>query len=133
MKISNPLLDNFLSKSSKIAVIGASNNPEKYGFRIFNDLKSKGFKVYPVNHKEETIVGEKCYKSFSEIQEKIDIYNFVVPPVVTNSIIQQLAISHPKSIIWLQDGSWDNETIKLLDSNNLNYVNDKCIMVATNQ
>lgn len=33
------------------AVVGATDNPEKYGHRIFKNLKNRGYEVYPVNPK----------------------------------------------------------------------------------
>jgi len=44
------------------AVVGASDNPEKYGNLIYKKLKSRGYRVYPVNPNYETIDGDKCYK-----------------------------------------------------------------------
>ncbi len=32
-----------------IAIVGASDNPAKYGNRIYRDLKGKGYRVYPIN------------------------------------------------------------------------------------
>ena len=37
------------SAETRIAVVGASNNPEKYGHKIVLNLKGKGYTVLPVN------------------------------------------------------------------------------------
>jgi predicted CoA-binding protein len=44
------------------AVVGASENKEKFGWKIYKKLKDKGYKVFPVSPNYETIDGDKCYK-----------------------------------------------------------------------
>ena len=42
---------------TRIAVAGASTNPEKYGNKIVRNLKGKGYTVLPVNPKEDLVEG----------------------------------------------------------------------------
>ena len=56
-------IESFLNKKNVIAVVGASREPEKYGHRIYKDLKSGGYKVYPVNPNANEVLGDKCYAS----------------------------------------------------------------------
>jgi len=53
--------NDFLDKKNIFAIIGVSANPNKWGFRVFNELKSKGFMVFPVNPKYNYIEGNVCY------------------------------------------------------------------------
>ena len=39
----------FLDSRNVFAVVGASRYPEKYGSRVYSDLKAAGYRVYPVN------------------------------------------------------------------------------------
>lgn len=68
------------NKKNVIALVGASNDPRKYGNKILLDLLDKGHKVIPVNNKEEKIEGIKSYKSVDLIESKPSIINFVIPP-----------------------------------------------------
>jgi len=45
------LIELLEDKNTSIALIGASNDPSKYGNKIFIDLTNKGFHVIPVNKK----------------------------------------------------------------------------------
>jgi len=64
-----------------IAVIGASDNPEKLGYVILENIKNSGFKgsVYPINPKVDSILGYRCYKSVKDVPGKIEIAEIVIP------------------------------------------------------
>ena len=47
------MIESLKDKNKTIALVGASNDPTKYGNKILLNLKSKGFNVIPVNNKEE--------------------------------------------------------------------------------
>ena len=68
------------SAGTRIAIIGASNNPEKYGNIIPGNLKGKGYTVLPVNPREETIQGLPVYASPAELPDPVHILTFVTPP-----------------------------------------------------
>ena len=76
------MIDSLKNKNNLIALIGASNDKNKYGNKILLDLVSKGHNVVPINPKEDIIAGLKSYKNVSELSEKPSIINFVVPPNV---------------------------------------------------
>ncbi|BBE30513.1 hypothetical protein OSSY52_06540 [Tepiditoga spiralis] len=68
-----------LTNIKKIALIGASNNEEKYGYKIMKNLIKKGFEMYPVNPKDEEVVGVKAYKKISDLPKDVQLIVFVVP------------------------------------------------------
>lgn len=43
------------------AVVGANQDPEKYGNMIYRKLKTRGYDVYAVNPMYETVEGDKCF------------------------------------------------------------------------
>ena len=53
------MLETLQNKNNLIAIVGASNDPEKYGNRILLDLISKGYSVAAINNKEDYIAGIK--------------------------------------------------------------------------
>ena len=64
-----------------VAVIGASNDPSKFGSMFLNALVSTGFPhVYPVNPKETDVSGLKSFKSVQDIPEPVD-YGLVSVPI----------------------------------------------------
>ena len=74
-----------------IAIIGASNNREKYGNKAVRAYLHKGYTVYPVNPKEETIEGLKAYKSVLDIPGSVDIASFYVLPQIGLKVIEEVA------------------------------------------
>jgi predicted CoA-binding protein len=112
----------------KFAVIGASNNPEKYGNQIFKNLKKRGYEVYPVNPGLEELEGTKCYPSLEKVPVKVDVVDFVVPPGVTETVLEdcpRLGLDR----IWLQPGSESDAAIEYCHKNNLKVVHGVCVMM----
>tara|TARA_B100001093_G_scaffold508517_1_gene570895 strand:- start:372 stop:764 length:393 start_codon:yes stop_codon:yes gene_type:complete len=123
------LLELLKNKNNVIALIGATNDKNKYGNKILLDLISKEHKVVPVNPKEEIIAGLKTYKNVSEMSEKPSIINFVVPPDVGLRITKDL-VEGGYDNYWYQPGAESQEISNYLKSKNKIYIDDKCIMVV---
>jgi len=125
------VLEKLKEKNATIALIGASNNKNKYGNRIYRDLRSKGYHVVPINPKEELIEGDKAYRTIEEIETLPDIANFVVPPPIAMKIAQHitdLGIKH----LWFQPGSESDELEDWLkNTDGIKYLINSCIMVET--
>ena len=122
------MIDSLKNKNNLIALIGASNDKNKYGNKILLDLVSKGHNVVPINPKEDIIAGLKSYKNVSELSKKPSIINFVVPPNVGLELTKDLVESDYDNF-WYQPGAESEEISAFLDSKNKNYIDDKCIMV----
>jgi len=113
-----------------IAIVGATENPEKYGNRIYRDLKGKGFRVYPVNPTKDTIDGDTVYADLGDLPETPDIVNFVVPPPRTLRILQrakELGLMNA----WIQPGAEDEDVLDYLADNDFDYLANVCIMVQS--
>ena len=124
------MLELLKNKNNVIALIGASNNKNKYGNKILLDLISKGHKVVPINPKEKIIEGLKTCKNVSEMSEKPSIINFVVPPEVGLKITKDL-VGDGYNNYWYQPGAESQKISNYLKSKNRNFIDDKCIMVVT--
>ena len=117
-------------ENEKIAVVGVSANPEKYGHKIFRDLVGSGLDVTGVNQKAEPILEHKIYASIKDLPESPDMVITVVQPVVTESIVKQC---HDLGInkIWMQPGSESTEAITLAKEYGMNVTSGLCFMKAT--
>lgn len=122
------LIEEFMAQE-KFAIVGASDNPEKYGNEILHDLKSRGYKVYPINPRLEEIDGMKCYPSLSDLPVTVDVVDIVVPPEVTEKVIRECQHLGLKRI-WMQPGSESQEAIDFCDVNDLGVVHDVCVMMS---
>ena len=125
------VLEKLKEENTVIALIGASNDKQKYGNKIYCDLRSKGYNVVPINPKEKLIEGDKAYASIEEMESLPDIANFVVPPPVAMKItphISELGIKH----LWFQPGSESKELETWLkNTEGIKYLINSCIMVET--
>ena len=125
------VLKKLKQKNARIALVGASNNRQKFGNRIYRDLRSKGYHVIPVNPKDRQIEGDRAYASIGIMEELPDIVNFVVPPPVAMKVAQEaveLGIEH----LWFQPGSESDELETWLKgTNGIKYLINSCIMVKT--
>lgn len=110
------------------AVIGATKNPSKFGYKIYKKLLSRGYKVYPINPVYDEIDGEKCYNSISEIDEKIDCVNVVISPERAINYIKDISSKGIK-YVWFQPGSFNNEVINKALEEGLELVYHNCVLV----
>jgi len=90
-----------INKDFFYAVVGASNNEEKYGHKVFKDLLSAGYKVVPINPTEQVILGKKVYPTLSDIHQKIDVVIFVTQPSVTEKVLEQVKTLKIQNV-WMQ-------------------------------
>lgn len=109
------------------AVVGANSKRGKFGNIIYKKLKSRGYDVYPVNPNYDEIEGERCYHNIDEIPTKVDCVDFVVPPSISKKVIEQVKQAGIE-YIWMQPGSYDNETIDIAKENELNVVYNNCVL-----
>ncbi|MBN2422246.1 CoA-binding protein [Candidatus Woesearchaeota archaeon] len=121
---------NIIDKNFTYAVLGASNNPSKYGYKITKDLKEKGYKVIPINLKENNILGFKAYRSIKECPEKIDVVVFVVPPQITERVLEQVK-EMGITKVWMQPGSESKKAIDFCKENNIECIHSMCIMIKS--
>ena len=124
------MIESLKDKTKSIALVGASNDPNKYGNKILLNLKSKGYNVIPINTKEEKINGAKAFNCVSDMKECPSIINFVVPPNVGLKITKDL-VEKGYDNFWYQPGAENKEISSYLKSRNKNYIDDKCIMVES--
>lgn len=113
-----------------VAVVGATDNPMKYGYVIYRDLKRKGYRIFPVNPNRTEVDGDPAYPSLDELPEKPTIVNIVVPPEVTIRILKK-ALELGLDNLWLQPGAESPEALAFLQEHDFNYLAHACIMVES--
>ncbi|MBN1161020.1 MAG: CoA-binding protein [Dehalococcoidales bacterium] len=121
------LIKEFMAQK-KFAVIGATDNPEKYGNQIIKNLKKRSYEIYPVNPRLKKVEGLHCYPNLADIPVKVDVVDFAVPPGVTEEILTQckeLGLNR----IWLQPGSESEAAIAYCNDNNMKVVHSVCVMM----
>ena len=115
----------------RIALVGASNDPTKFGNRIFRDLVAKGYAVWPVNPREPEIEGVAACADLEALPGTPDIVNFVVPPPVALAVAKQ-AVALGIRRLWFQPGSESDELKAwLTEQEGVSALTDACIMVQS--
>ena len=109
-------------------VVGVSENPEKYGHKIYADLKNAGYRVYGINPKLETILGDPCYPNLDSLPETPAVVDFVIPPQATLAVIEDCARLGIKRL-WFQPGSSSDEAVALAEKLGLTPLVDACILI----
>ena len=118
-----------LAQSITIAVVGLSTNPSRSSHGVANYLKSKSYRIIPVNPRYPEVLGEKSYPALSDIPEKVDIVDIFrrpehIPPVVDE------AIKIKAKVIWMQSGIVNHQAAQKAKEAGLVVVMDRCLAVA---
>ena len=118
-----------LKESKNIAVLGLSPDPSKASHRVSAYMQEQGYKIFPVYPKEDTILGEKVYRTLDEIPEKIDIVNMFRKASVATSVVENMKSIDGIKAIWLQLGIVNNEACEDAKKAGFQVIQNKCIMI----
>ena len=113
-----------------VAVVGATDNPSKYGARIYRDLKHKGFTVFAVNPNRDTVDGDPAYPDLASLPEAPTIVDFVVPSRFTLHHLQK-CLELGLMNVWIQPGAESPEVLEFVQEHDFNYLAQACIMVES--
>ena len=116
-----------LLTTKSIAIVGLSdkeNRPSNFAAKY---LKNRGFKIIPINPvtNKTTILGEKVYKSISELEFIPDMVDLFVKKEKILKFVKE-AIEVNTKTIWLQLGLIDKKSEKIARSANINFVMNRC-------
>ena len=120
-------IKDILSKYKTIAMIGVSKDLTKTSTIVMKYMQKYGYKVIPVNPsaKGEKILGENVYEKITDIKEPIDIVDVFRPSKEAFPIAED-TVKIGAKVLWLQLGIRDENAKKLMEKNNINYVENKC-------
>lgn len=80
-----------LFNPESVAVVGASTNPEKRGYRTIEDLEEWGYDgdIYPVNPRYDEIRGRETYASVVDVPGGVDLVFVVIPAASVPDVIRE--------------------------------------------
>ena len=104
-----------------VAVIGASNNRQKFGNRAVRAFKRQGYTVIPINPNEAQVDGDKAYPSVLDVPGTIDMATVYVHAEPGVEVMEQLA---EKGVgeVWLNPGADDDRVVARAKSLGLNVI-----------
>ncbi|CAN2049262.1 acetate---CoA ligase (ADP-forming) [Candidatus Magnetomoraceae bacterium gMMP-1] len=97
---------NKIFNAQSVVIIGASKDKKKRGYqaiKILLDEKYEG-RIYPVNPKEDHILGLKCYKNVFEIDDRIDLALITTPAKTIPSIIEDCGKKAIRGVVIIAGG-----------------------------
>ncbi len=93
-----------------VAVIGASNNRNKFGNKAVRAYRKQGYAVYPVSLTEPEVEGEPAYRSVLELPERPDRITVYIPPQHLMNILPDIAAKGCEEL-WLNPGAESPEVV----------------------
>ncbi len=129
-------LKNFLEPKT-IAVIGASNHPEKVGYTLMEKLSKFKGTIIPINPKHDQILGKKVYASLKEYPNKIDLAIIVIPAEKVKDALKDCARKKIRNVIVISAGfgeigkkESERELLQIARQNKINLLGPNCFGVA---
>ena len=112
-----------------IAIAGLSPDASKASNMVAVYLQNAGFKIVPVYPKEDTILGEKVYRTISEIPFKIDMVDIFRKPDAIAAIVDEVIARGDVDTVWTQLGLVNNEAAAKAKEAGLKVVQNKCTKI----
>ena len=85
-------------------MIGASNNPRKFGYGAVRAFRRHGDTVVPINPHETQVDGLRAYASVLDVPGPIDMASMYVPPEIGEQVIEEVARKKIPEV-WLNPGA----------------------------
>jgi predicted CoA-binding protein len=112
-----------------IAVLGLSPNSEKASHKVASYLQEVGYKIVPVYPKEDTILGEKVYRSLAEIPFEVDMVDIFRKPAAFDAIADACIARGDVKVFWGQVGLVNNAAAQKAKDAGMKVVQNYCAMV----
>lgn len=110
------------------AVVGASDKPDRYSYKIVKLLQERGYEVFPVSPKLTELLGLKVYPSIAAIPATVDVVDMVVNPATGMKAMEEIADAGIRHV-WLQPGAESDEIHAFAESRGIEAV-DACILAV---
>lgn len=116
-----------LANARTIAMVGASDRPDRASYRVMKFLQDQGYRVIPVNPQitGEHVHGEYVWRELAQIGEPIDIVDIFRRPQAAGEMVDA-AIAVGAKAVWMQIGVINEEAALRAEAAGLKVVMDRC-------
>ena len=121
-------IQSIINRAKTIAIVGLSPNELRASYFVGYYLRRHGYRVIPVNPREESILGVRSYPSLSEVPEHVDVVDVFRAPDAVPAIATE-AVAAGAGALWLQYGVISPEGAGIAERGGLDVVMDRCMKV----
>lgn len=116
-----------LEGARTIALVGASDRPDRPSYRVMAMLQDHGYRVIPVNPQitGEHVHGEFVFRELAQIGEPIDIVDIFRRPIAAGEAVDE-AIAVGAKAVWMQLGVINEDAAARAEAAGLKVVMDRC-------
>ena len=125
---SDAVLRAMLERRPRVALVGASTNPERPSHQVMAGLLDQGYEVVPVHPTYAEVLGRAAFKSLEAIDVPIDLVDVFRRADATPEIARQ-AVAIGAAVLWLQLGVINHEARRIAEQGGLMVVMDRCLVV----
>ena len=125
--VTKELVDDFIACKT-LAVVGVSSKGNKFSNTVYKALKTRGYRLFPVNTNTTEIDGETCYSRLQDLPEPVDGVLIFVRPENTLDVVKDAAAAGIKHI-WIQQEAESQESLEYCRDNDLDVVYGHCILM----
>ena len=116
-----------LESARTIALVGASDRPDRPSYGVMKRLQDHGYRVIPVNPQitGEHVHGEFVFRELAQLGDAIDIVDIFRRPQAAGEAVDE-AIAIGAKAVWLQLGVINHEAAARAEAAGLQVVMDRC-------
>ena len=116
-----------LRDARTIAVVGLSGKRFRPSYGVAEYMQRSGYRIIPVNPREQQVLGETSYPDLESVPESIDIVDIFRRSEFVPEIVEAAIRKGPK-VIWMQEGVVHEEASRRAMEAGLEVVMDRCIL-----
>jgi predicted CoA-binding protein len=123
-------IDELLKGARTIAIVGASDRPDRASYGVMKAVQDRGYRTIPVNPRitGEHVHGEYIWRELGQIGEPIDIVDIFRKSEDVGPVVDE-AIAVGAKAIWMQLGIRNAEAAAKAEEAGLKVVEDRCLKI----